>query len=354
MWLMVGSAACAIVLLGFITKLIPKAEVKQAEEKPIPVRAILLEGKPVRDTIVLPGRIEGNADIMIASEKVGRVVEIAAEKGDTVKKDQVLMRVDDKTWRAARDRAQIEEKEASAELERYAGLLKTGGVSESDFAKIKQRKEMAAVVLTDAEGHLADCTVRTPIDGVVDGRFIDKGERAGEGDVVFRVVDARRVKVVFDVPEKEVIGVNIGDDVPFSLAVYPDRTFAGKVSFVSVAAQKENNAYIVELTSGNDDKLLRPGMIVDVALLRRTRDAAIVMPLAAIVPQKGDHIAFVVKGDRVERRVVKIDFFLGQEAVLGEGIKLGERVVVEGQRMLMDGALVETRGMEPSAALPKE
>ncbi len=81
MWLMVGSAACAIVLLGFITKLIPKAEVKQAEEKPIPVRAILLEGKPVRDTIVLPGRIEGNADIMIASEKVGRVVEIAAEKG---------------------------------------------------------------------------------------------------------------------------------------------------------------------------------------------------------------------------------------------------------------------------------
>jgi hypothetical protein len=69
-------------------------------------------------------------------------------------------------------------------------------------------------------------------------------------------------------------------------------------------------------------------------------DDAIVVPLNAVVPQKGDSVVFVVKGERVERRVVRIDRIIGEEAVLASGLSADESIVIEGQRSLHDGATV--------------
>ncbi len=347
MWWIVGGAICLIVLLGIVIKKLPGKQPERPKEKPVAVTVMEIQGQPVRDTIILPGRIKSEADIIVASDKAGRVIELKADKGDRVKSGALLLRIDDKAWRAARDRALIENRAAASELERYQQLLKTGGVSENDFARIRQRAGMARVALENAEGQLKDCRVNSPISGVVESRFIDLGERAGEGANVFRIVDARIVKIAFDVPEKDITSVKPGMEVPFSVTAYPDALFNGKVTFVALAAQDVNNAYKVELTTGNADGRLRPGMIADVSLLRRALDSAVLVPLASIIPHKGDHIVYVVEGDRVERRAVKIDFFVGNNVVLGEGIQPGERMVIEGQRMLMDGSLIKEVAPSP-------
>jgi multidrug efflux pump subunit AcrA (membrane-fusion protein) len=91
------------------------------------------------------------------------------------------------------------------------------------------------------------------------------------------------------------------------------------------------------------DSRLRAGMIAEVALVRGVAEQAIVLPLAAVVPHKGDYVVFVVEDGHAVRRLVRIDSFVGHEAVIRSGLSAGERVVIEGQRTLQDGMPVDTR-----------
>ena len=181
------------------------------------------------------------------------------------------------------------------------------------------------------------------MDGIVDVSGIEEGEFANEGVPVFRIVNIDRVKVVVDVPEKDIMSVEHGSASPFRVLCFPGRTFTGTVSFVSMQASRESNSFRTELLAENPGHALRGGMIAEVTWKRRTVDDAVLVPLAAVIPKKGEHVAFVVEDGRAVRRVVRIDAFTGEEALLASGIRPGDELVIEGQRALQDGAPVEVQ-----------
>jgi membrane fusion protein (multidrug efflux system) len=85
---------------------------------------------------------------------------------------------------------------------------------------------------------------------------------------------------------------------------------------------------------------MKSGMIVEVTVPGRTMEDVIVVPLATIIPEKGEHAAYVAVGGRAERRLVKIDSILGTEAVILSGLSQGDKLIVEGHRALQDGSLL--------------
>ena len=338
-------AVVVLLIVAFaVTKRPPEKTVAEIE-KAMPVRTVAVVPQHVADMIQLPGRIEPLQAANLAAQRAGQVVELLAEKGATVAEGQVLLHLDSRLWAAARRRAEIEVRDAEKDFARWRELEKSGAVSASEYEGVQRRKEAAAIALDEARTMESQCEVKAPFAGMIVDRLVDLGDYANEGQAVLRLIRLDRVKVVFDVPEQDVGAVQPGQMKKFTLAAVPGREFEGAVTFASSQASRESNSFAVELETGNADGLLKAGMIAQVALVRRERAGAIVVPLAAVVPRKGEYYVFTVADGRAVRKRVLVDSLTGHEAVLESGLAAGERVVVEGHRGLQDGMKVA----EPAA-----
>lgn len=313
---------------------------------PTPVVTLKVVPNDRADLLVLPGRLAPQYEADLATVKAGLVAWLGADRGDAVRAGQVLLRLDDRVWRTHVDQAAVELREAEKELQRRQALEKTGAVSVSDLDGVRARYDLARAAASNAEVQLSQCVVTAPEDGLVEERYVEVGEHAGEGAPVFRLVNTEQIKVRVDLPEREVGRVRVGQELTFTVDALPGLMFTGRVEFIAAAASPENNAFRAELLSANPDGLLRPGMMASVRLMRAASRPVLVLPLTAVLPLRGEYVVFVVEQGRAARRNVKLEEIRDNEVVVAEGLRGGEDVVVEGNRTLAEGEPVETRPAE--------
>lgn len=320
----------ALLILLFIALPDRRKELPPQPVLSVPVEVIEAIEKDRPDMIVLPGLVLAHVDATLAAEKAGRVVELLAERGQSVTNGEVLLRLDDRT-------ARVTFEDAARNLERFEKLSGTGAVSQKNLDDIRKAHDLA-------ETALSYCTVKSPTDGIVNERYVEEGEYVLPGTPVFDVVSIDPVRVSVDIPERSLAALKTGDPVEFTVLSLPGRVFKADTSYVSAKADLGNNAFRVELTLPNPDRLLRPGMIASVQHRRGQLDQSIGVPLEAVIPQKGDHVVFLVRDGHAVRQIVRIDTILEEEAIILSGIEPGDRVVTRGNRMLNDGTKVEVQG----------
>ncbi len=339
MW---GTLAALVVLtIILIAARRPDSKADDAEELPFPVQTVIVQPRAINEMLRVPGRLEPFTRAVLSSEQEGLIVELNADKGDSITNGQVLLRIDGRAWEQVRRRAEVEIKDAEKDVVRWRELRDAGAVSVNEFETIFMRKERAEIAMEEADVFLSQCEVRSPIDGWVNDRHVEPGEYVGKGRAVFEVVDTSRMKVVFDVPEKNALAVKAGSPVHVEFDALPGEKFECKVVFVSFVARRENNAFRVEALIENPPESLRAGMIANVEIVRSHSADRMAAPLSAVLPSKGEHVVFVVENGRAVRRVVRIEAMVGSEAVLGSGLKPGDELIVDGHRSLQDGARVE-------------
>lgn len=334
---------CAILAAGsVILLLLPRKKETQesAPEKAVAVTCLAVEPRDVDDTMVLPAELEARADVLLAAEKPGQVVEVLADKGDQVQAGQVLMRIDDRSWRTAATQASIELRDAERDMKRWEEMEKTGAVSVSELDAVRRRFELASAAYVQATVHVSQCEVTASIAGTVEERFFDPGENAKEGAPACRIVDDACLKLALDVPEQAIAAISRGQPIPFSVPAANGSVFTGRVVFVARAAHPGTRSYRIEADVDNASGKLKPGMIAAARVSRGLLRNSIVLPAGAVLPQEGEHVVYTVNGGQAIRRIVKIALILGEEIVLESGISAGDMVVVEGNRMLADGVSV--------------
>lgn len=339
LWLMIFGLLVLVIFSVTLRRDTPDLDAPR--EKALPVHVVTVETQGVDDIVRLPGQIEPDLRSRLAVDKGGRITEIHADRGDRVDAGQLLLRMDDRIWSAMLKNADIELREAEKEFNRWTELARTGAVSTSEYDIVRTRLDRARVQRDEARTHVEQCEVRSPADGVINERFVEIGEHAAEGAAVFELVVSDPVKLVLDLPERDIAAVEMGDELPFKISVLDNASFVGTVTQIAEAAAPQNNSYRVEATVPNSDRTLRPGMIATVEFLRARRDEAIVVPLAAVIPRKGEHFVFIAQDGRAVRRLVKIDRILGAEVILADGLEAGDALIVGGHRELIDGSLIE-------------
>jgi membrane fusion protein (multidrug efflux system) len=335
-----SALAFVVVAIVLTVKMKPQEEqVVVAPERAVLVRTQRVVPQAISDVVVLPGWVEADASVWISIEKNGRVVELPVDRGDEVKAGQVLLRVDARHWNAKQKQAAIELADAERDLARWKKLKEKGAVSSSDYDAIQRRRDLAEVSAEEIEVDLSQCTITSSIDGVVNARHVELGEYVSEAQAVFEIVSADKLNVAVNVPEKDVHAVVEGAMLRLRSAVLPD-AFTGRVEFVAINGAQPANTFAMELAVESPPPALKPGMIVDVELIRAERENAVVVPFSAVIPKRGEHIVFVVVEDRAVLRVVQIDAIIGKNVVLMSGLESGDQLVIEGQRTLQDGVMV--------------
>jgi RND family efflux transporter MFP subunit len=322
----------------------------------------------------------------IAAKITGRVDEIYAEEGMRVQEGEVLATLDDSDARARLLSAEAERKATEAALadlrvnlanaerdrQRWEALWKDGAVSEQSVDQTRtavdslrarialaQEQVRAAEARTNvAEQDLENTIIRAPFAGLVVSKDAQRGEMvspisAGGGFTrtgIATIVDMTSLEIEVDVNESSLARVTPEQPVHAVLDAYPDWKIPGRVRTVIPTADRQKATVKVRVAFDQLDPRILPDMGVKVTFLgpepppSQARTPRAVVPKAAIREEDGKPVIYVLRDDRVERRVVRLGEARGNEQDVIGGLADGEQVVVKGLDGLKDGQRVQRKG----------
>ena len=191
-----------------------------------------------------------------------------------------------------------------------------------------------------AERQLRDASIRAPFDGYVQQRMVSLGELVKEQMPVMQIVRVDPLKVIAEIPEGLAPWVQSGQPVDLQVDAYPDRPFTGKVSRISPAVNQQTRAFPFEALVPNPQGLLKPGTFVRVKLTTNHVEQLLTLPYAALQYRYGVNRAFVVTGDSIVGREVKVGDRLGDRIEILGGVAAGDVVAMTDVDNLADGMKV--------------
>jgi membrane fusion protein, multidrug efflux system len=328
-------------------------EVKPAEAR-THVETTTAQDRDVQQEVTLTGVLEANERTDLAANATGRVVHVFVELGQRVPAGAPIVQLDTRTAvltareAAANVQNAIEQLAAyKKDCDRYQGLLAKGAITQQEFDRAMGQcetqtssAEAARVRAAEATQTLSDSTVRAPFAGKVADRFVHVGEfvRPDTKVVILLADDPLRLRLT--VPESDIFAVKEGLKVRFSTAGFPDRTFQATLKFIGGEVREQTRDLVVEAIVDNHEGALLPGMFVSAHLA--TGQARLpVIPKKAILTGPTSPTVFVIDGDRVRQRIVQTAAPLGDDIAIADGVKSGDRVVLNPSIALSDGALID-------------
>jgi membrane fusion protein, multidrug efflux system len=290
-------------------------------------------------------------------------------EGATVKRGQVLYRIDPIRPEAAFRSAQARYQNAKRTLDRLRLLLAQHAVAQQDVDNAQADMEQAEADLADAKKNLEDAVVRAEITGRVGRTNLEVGSRVRGSDDVLTMIDVLDPAYVSFRPSAQQLLTWKQDPnarkliQPASrLSVHvtlPDGSTlprTGKLDFVAPSLDAETGTQEFRAIFPNADHLLVPGQFVQVKLTGFTKDSALAVPQRAVQQALGRQYVYVVaKGDTVVSRDVEPGPWSGNLWIINKGLNPGERVIVDGTQKAVAGRPVRpVRAADSVMASPQE
>jgi RND family efflux transporter MFP subunit len=344
-------------------------------------------GSTATEVLKGSGYVVARRRATVSSKVTGKVLEIFVEEGRPVRKGQILARLDDSQVRAglkvgeaqlaAAERGAAEHearlREANATLERRRQLVRDQVISKAELdsaeaeveslkariALAHQQVEVARSQINATKTELDDMVVRAPFDGVAISKDAQPGEMispvsAGGGFTrtgICTIVDMSSLEIEVDVNQQRISVVRPGQPVEAVLDAYPEWRIPAHVITMVPAADRQKSTVRVRIAFDKLDARILPDMGVGTSFLApRTPEAPDAPAQARLLAPKnalrasGDvSVVFVVHGDRVERRAVKVGLDDGGQVEITSGLSPGDKVVVDPPATLADGTRVKER-----------
>jgi membrane fusion protein, multidrug efflux system len=171
---------------------------------------------------------------------------------------------------------------------------------------------------------------------------VNLGEFVKNQTPVMSVVRVNPLKVTSEIPEKMTPWIETGQPVQLHVDAFPDKTITGKVSRISPAVNTATRAFPFEALVPNSEGLLKPGTFARVHIESAKIDQVLTLPYDAIQYRYGVNRVFVVDGDHLSARELKVGERLGNRIEVVAGVKPGEVVAVTEPDKLLDGMKVTT------------
>jgi RND family efflux transporter MFP subunit len=283
------------------------------------------------------------------------------QQGDWVKRGTVLATVREADYQHAVDqyKGQFEQAQAAAvksnqDFARAQALFKANALTQTDYDAAKAQLDSsqgavatAQAAIAQAQQALADCQLRAPSDGQVLSRNIELGALVGTGTAGFTLANTRTVKAVFGIPDTVLGSVQLGKKQAIQTETSPQE-FLGQVTAIAPQADQKSRTFQVEVTVPNPKDLLKSGMVATLNLGQsKLNKPVLVVPLSAIVSPPDGEKTFTVfilsrEGDKdvARRRTVQPGAAFGNMVSVVKGVNLGERVVLSGATLVIDGQAV--------------
>lgn len=286
------------------------------------------------------GNFRAIHQIDFSAESPGRIVSLLVKEGSPVRVGQVLARIDNQVASADLQSAQAAVSQAKRDLERYQTAFASGGVTQKQVDDARLQLQQVQTRYAQASKNAQNTLLRSPINGVINAKYVEVGAYLSAGTKLFEIVDVSRLKLVVNVPESQVVQLKTGQEVPVSTNVFPEVTYKGKIVFIAAKGDATLN-YPVEVEVANvPGKELKAGMYGTASFAMPHQDPALLIPRAAFYAGISSNSIYVLEGGKAKAQQVVAGRVFGDKVEVRSGLNEGETVITSGQVNLTDGTAV--------------
>ncbi len=335
--------------------------------KPPPVEVGVVTATPGDVGLIteLPGRVEASRVAQVRARAAGILQQRVFKEGSDVKAGQVLFRIDPAPYAAAAEsaraslaKAQANLAQASAQAERYRPLVAANAISKQDFvnAEAAEKQAQADVAAAKAAVRTADinlsyASVTAPISGRIGRALVTEGALVGQGEATALAVvqqidpvyvnftqsaaDVFQLRRAMESGQFKRAGGGQGASVKLVLSDGSEYSQAGKLLFTDLSVDSTTGQVTLRAEVPNPKGELLPGLYLRVRIEQAQASNAITLPQQAVTrTQQGDTVSVVGEDGKVSQRTVKISAAQNNRWVVLDGLKAGEKVMVDGFQKL--------------------
>jgi membrane fusion protein (multidrug efflux system) len=345
-----------------------------------PPPAVLVQAaelKPIADQSEFIGRAAAVDKVELRARVKGFLGPRKFKDGDMVKEGQVLFLIEPEPYQAAvdqkiaqRDAAKAALTNADVQLYRAEELLRSKTGTQvtydqrlSEQLQAKAQLEDAGAQLRDAQIQLSYTQIKSPIDGRIGRASVSPGNIVGpDSGVLATVVSENPIRVLFSITQRELLDARRdstagGDTLVVRLrladgSLYKDK---GKLDFIDVTADAKTDGQMVRAVFDNKDGVLTDGQTVRVIVEGEKVPTVVAVPQAAIAQDQTGPYLFIVNDKNVaEQKRVKTGVARDGLVAITEGLKAGEKVIIQGQQRVRPGMTVSPSMAPPSVSTQKQ
>ena len=347
------------------------SKAKSPAQPPVPVKAAVAERRPMPFELAATGTVEPLQAVAVQAQVGGTLQRVAFKEGDEVKQGQLLFQLDPRPYRAALDQAlailardRATAANAVQDEKRYESLVEKQYVTQQQYEQVKTTAAAAEATLAGSQAavdqarlNLQYSTIRAPISGRTGSLLVREGNLVrGNADQPLVLINRiRPILVRFAVPAGNLplIQAHLGKSVVVRAeAAGGGDPSEGALSFVDNAVDTSTGTILLKGRFPNDDGSLWPGGFVNIRLQLYVEPDAIVVPAAAVVSGQQGSFVFVIQADSTAAtKVVTVNRTAGDFAIVSGDVQAGDRVVVDGQLRLRQGAKVQIKAAADTTRL---
>jgi RND family efflux transporter MFP subunit len=306
------------------------------------------KGELFNHYIELQGNVMTKKNVLIYTEIGGLLTDVYVREGQSVKKGEILARIDDGGLEQQLAQMNIQTALAKTTFERQERLWNQNIGSEIEYLQAKSRFEGQEKAVGQMQSQLAKSVIRSPFSGIIDNIITEQGTVVAPGQSqILRIVNLQDMYIETDVPERYIPTVTKNKNVLVEFPVL-NKTVEAKVRQAANYINPENRSFKVEIAVPNQDKTIKPNLTARLKINDYTNENSVLIPQSIISENaNGQQYVYTVSAKTganigtARKVIIETGKTQGSVIEVLKGIKSGDEIILEGARSVKDGQQVK-------------
>lgn len=336
-----------LVLVGIVViklksnKTITQNKVYQFDKtQEINVEANTIELQNINAEHVYAGTFEPNKETKVNADIQGKVNAVLVDIGSVVSKGQTLIQLDNSLLKLQLQTVDVQIEGLTADVNRYTILANADAIQGVQLEKATLGLKSANVQKATLLEQINKTSVKAPFNGVVTAKLTEEGAFAAPGVPLLQITDITLLKFTINVPENDLKQFKLNQTYTITADAYSDVSLYGKTLMIGSKANMGSSFPIQFAVNNTTDLKVKSGMFGKVNLTSQTTEKGIVIPASALINTGNQAQVYVVKNGKAVLQNITVANKIQNNAVISNGLNVGDVIVTNGFINLFDGANV--------------
>lgn len=301
------------------------------------VNAMILKHETLDDIVRGVGRLIPDEEVDLSFETSGKIIKIHFKEGSSVKKGELLAKVNDAPLQAELKKLKAQIPLAQDRVYRQKALFAKDAVSLESYESVNTELEKLKADIELVSARIEQTELRAPFDGVIGLRQVSEGTYASPTTILARLTKVTPLKIQFSIPEKQASALKVGTVLKFRLDDGSTNQHSATVYAIEPNLDGETLTMEIRASYPNPGGKLPPGRSVQIEIKVQEIHNTIVVPSLSVIAEMGRDIAYVYKEGRAHQVVLKKGMRTASSIQIIDGLSVGDTLLTTGVMQLREG-----------------